>query len=49
MDLDSGEMVTVKGEEVVRDNGQAVFVAHELHRGEDEWMLKKHHEGHPMM
>ncbi len=53
---DHGEKKT-SDEDLTRIEGEiyrvytrtAIAITHELHRGDDRWMLKKHHEGHGMM
>jgi ribosomal protein L31 len=46
MSLEDGDQVSVTGKRIVRDNGETVFIAHELRHGEQHWKLDHHKDMH---
>jgi hypothetical protein len=46
MSLEDGDQVSVTGKEMVRGNGETVFIAHELRHGEQHWKLDHHKDMH---
>ena len=49
MNLADGDEVTVKGHKLVRGNGETIFIAHVLHRGDQRWTLDHRDGMHSMM